>query len=414
LAPLAVAQLGRVARLLPLPAKFAVRDAARHRSRTAPAVAAVAATVAGVVALGIGGTSDAAQNRAMYTPTAPDGDGVVVAYGAERSSWPAFTAAVTHEVPDATVTTVRGLPESGSETYSLKDVAGGGTWTGALGSSYLVGAAGLPALRLPPDDERRARAALARGELVVLDPRSLHPRTVTLVAERYADDGSSTTLGSWRRRAVFVAASGMMQPAQVVLPTGLAAAAHLPVEPVGLVVSGTTIDQGAEDRLGEALAALDQNASLYVERGYHDDTTRVVLLILGLVGGTLVLGGTLTATFLALSDAKPDFATMGAVGAAPGTRRLVASSYAAGIGLLGAVLGAVVGFVPGIAVTFPLTSESWAEPGATTADGSPLPGHVLDVPWLLVGGLVLALPAVTALVVGLCSRSRLPMVSRLA
>ena len=46
------------------PLRYAVRDAARHRTRTVPAVAAVAATVAGVVALGIANTSDAAQGRA--------------------------------------------------------------------------------------------------------------------------------------------------------------------------------------------------------------------------------------------------------------------------------------------------------------------------------------------------------------
>ena len=73
LTPLVLGLLGRLARLLPLPARFAVRDAARHRSRTAPAVAAVAATVAGVVALGIGGMSDAAQNRAMYCAERADG-----------------------------------------------------------------------------------------------------------------------------------------------------------------------------------------------------------------------------------------------------------------------------------------------------------------------------------------------------
>ena len=86
LIPVAVAQLGRVARWLPLPARFAVRDAARHRSRTAPAVAAVAATVAGVVALAIGATSDAAENRATYTPSGPAGRGIghCVRRGAQR------------------------------------------------------------------------------------------------------------------------------------------------------------------------------------------------------------------------------------------------------------------------------------------------------------------------------------------
>ena len=64
-----------------------------------------------------------------------------------------------------------------------------------------------------------------------------------------------------------------------------------------------------------------------------------------------MLGGTLTATFLALSDARPDLATLSAVGASPRTRRGVAAAYAVVVGLVGAVLGAAVGFIPGIAVT---------------------------------------------------------------
>jgi putative ABC transport system permease protein len=84
------------------------------------------------------------------------------------------------------------------------------------------------------------------------------------------------------------------------------------------------------------------------------------------------------------------------------------------VGVVGAALGALVGFVPGIAVTYPLTSSSWAPPGSTDASGAVLPDHFLDVPWLLVLGLVVALPLLTTAVVGLASRSRLPMVSRLS
>lgn len=40
-------------------------------------------------------------------------------------------------------------------------------------------------------------------------------------------------------------------------------------------------------------------------------------------------------------------------------------------------------------------------------------GPFLDVPWLLIGTLVLALPLVTAAVVGLATRSRLPLVARI-
>ena len=45
----------------------------------------------------------------------------------------------------------------------------------------------------------------------------------------------------------------------------------------------------------------------------------ILLLILGSLGAVLMLGGTLTTTYLALSDARPDLATLGAVGAAPRT-----------------------------------------------------------------------------------------------
>jgi putative ABC transport system permease protein len=269
-------------------------------------------------------------------------------------------------------------------------------------------------LRLPADDERRARIALARGEVVLLSTQPVPGSQVELIQESYSEDGSTATLGRSTARAVAVSAPGSMQPARAVLPESVAKDAGLTVITTSLLVRGATIDTSAEDAIDEGLAGLEENASLYVERGFQDDSTRIMLLLLGSIGGVLVLGGTLTATFLALSDARPDFATMGAVGAEPRTRRAVAAAYAGTIGLVGALLGAAVGFVPGIAVTFPLTGSSWAGPSATTTEGTPLPDHFLDVPWLLVLGLVVVLPLVTATVVGLASRSRLPMVSRLS
>jgi putative ABC transport system permease protein len=132
----------------------------------------------------------------------------------------------------------------------------------------------------------------------------------------------------------------------------------------------------------------------------------VALLVLGVVGALLMTVGTLTATFLALADARPDLATLAAVGASPGSRRLVAGSYAAVVSLSGAVLGAAVGLIPGIAVTYPLTNRAgWSgHAGQST--------HFLDVPWLLVGAIVLLLPLLTGLLVGSSVRSRLPRVSR--
>ncbi len=50
--------------------------------------------------------------------------------------------------------------------------------------------------------------------------------------------------------------------------------------------------------------------------------------------------------------------------------------------------------------------------GYATATGV-ASGPFLDVPWLLVLALVVALPLLTAAVVGLTARSRLPLVARL-
>lgn len=123
-----------------------------------------------------------------------------------------------------------------------------------------------------------------------------------------------------------------------------------------------------------------------------------------------MLGGTLTATFLALSDAKPDLATLSAVGAAPRTRRAVSAGYAGVVGGTGALLGAAIGFVPGIAVTYPLTNVTWTD---VDAQGRALPNHFLDIPWLLIGAVVVLLPILTAMIVGITTRSRLPLVARL-
>ena len=76
--------------------------------------------------------------------------------------------------------------------------------------------------------------------------------------------------------------------------------------------------------------------SFYVERGYQADCeTLIIQLVLAGLGAVLMLGGTLTATFLALSDARPDLATLSAVGASPRTRRGVAAAYAVVVGLVG-------------------------------------------------------------------------------
>ena len=416
LVPVVLVLVGRLARRLPLTLRYAARDAARHRSRTAPAVAAVAATVAGVVALGIAVASDEAQNVAHYDPTLAAGVGVVRADPGADADWSAMRRVVEADVPGATVQQVRGLwaPRNGYTEVSLvrqhQSLLFG--WGSTYGAYVLVSDGPLPAglLGVTALDRQRAERTLAGGGLVAFTDQGATDGPVRLQVD--IQDGAGRSKGRAVRATVpatVVPVHGVQAGPQAVVSTPLAHRLGLRVAPVGLTVSGTDISDGEQQAATEGLAALDGGSSFYVERGYQPDSSTLIIewILFGL-GAVLMLGGTLTATFLALSDARPDLATLAAVGAAPRTRRGVAASYATFVGVVGALLGVGVGFIPGVAVTYPLTGADWSPDGAGAG-----PSHFLDVPWLMVLGLVLALPLLTAAVVGACVRSRLPLVARL-
>jgi putative ABC transport system permease protein len=383
-----------------------------------PAVAAVAATVAGVVALGIGVTSDEAKNAGTYTASLPMGAGSVTNYFATGKQWGAMKAVTVRELPDATVTTMRGVVQGGAEdetSYYVEALVPGTTGaetdprflenTGsALGSSILVSDDELPTvLDLPSSVRVPAAAMLRSGGVVVFTDRGIEAERVDLVAHVYEPDAVDEKVTRVTVPSLVVPIANNQAGPAAIVPTAATKQLGVPVGTVGLVLTGSELSEQQESEAQEALAGLDANASLYVERGYQaDDETVIIQLVLAALGGILMLGGTLTATFLALSDARPDLATLAAVGASPRRRRWVAASYALIIGFVGAVLGAAVGFIPGIAVTYPLTR------GYSGVDA-----HFLDVPWLMILGLVVGLPLITALMVGLCARSRLPLVARL-
>lgn len=416
LVPLVLTALAGVSRRLPLTMRYAVRDAARHRTRTVPAVAAVAATVAGVVALGIANASDGKQSEASYTPALPIGQAAVTAYGAAPSEWDQFRAVLARELPPATVEEVHGVGEDlGRGRFRTLNFRAGGEhvlldgYSSPLGSSVLVSdrATELVLPGLSAADRARAEDALAAGGAVVYARTDPGADDVQIRVIEHGRAGRGERVGSAEMPAVFVEPPYWMAPGQGVLSTAAARELGTPPELVSLAVRGGVTE--AEERdVQEALSAVSQDVGFYVERGYAADSdTVILLLVLGGLGGLLMLGGTLTATFLALSDARPDLATLAAVGASPRTRRGVAASYAVVVGLVGAVLGAAVGFVPGIAASYPLTAQTWVPDPDDT-----LPGHYLDVPWLLIVPLVLGLPLLTALIVGLTARSRLPLAAR--
>lgn len=430
--PLVVTLLARLSGSLPLVMRYAARDAARHRTRTVPAIAAVAATVAGVVALGIANTSDEKQNRETYTRSLPMDTGLINIYPTEsmdgsasvppsQQTWDRAQAIVRAQAPEIDTELVEGLRfASNANAFihvslsvpSAEMLLSG--WGGTLGSDLLVGEV-VPGF-LEVDDEGGARAALQAGKAVVLTDHPVNLDEVTVTMERWdgeGDETASTSSLTWP--AHFVETDAEMPPTQAIIPAALAAELDRPVETVALYLGGE-ISKDQEQAIREEVTGLDANAYLIVERGYETpDEIFILLLVLFTLGGVLMLGGTLTATFLALSDARPDLATLSAVGAAPRSRRGVAASYTLVVGFVGGVLGALVGFIPGVAITYPLTGSA-GQSCSSGADGMLVcesAGPFLDIPWLLIVGLVVALPLLTAAIVGLTARSRLPLVTRL-
>lgn len=250
-------------------------------------------------------------------------------------------------------------------------------------------------------------------------PAPSDPVVVTAHTQTFdsVGDGSEGTQRSVDLTATLVQVPPNSGP-QAVLSTRAAKTLGVRPEVVGLVVDGTELTKTQEEAISEGATAISPNAYFRVERGFRaEDSTRIIQLVLAGLGAVLMLGGTLTATFLALSDARPDLATLSAVGASPRKRRGIAAAYAVVVGLVGAVVGAVVGFIPGIAISRPLTTTGnaiVANEGATFVSGSAVgTGPFLDIPWLLITGVVLLLPIGTAVIVGLTARSRLPLVARL-
>ncbi len=425
-APIVVSWVARLAARWPVSARYATRDAARHRSRSVPAVAAVAATVAGVVALGISAASDATENRETYQRSLPDGTFAVKWWspdpGAEgqqeRAEMLESLAQVVDRVrPDAQAQMVTGVLDAPVEgvTTMVHPTAPAGedgslarSSQGAFGAEVLVGDQ-ADVLGLPEADQRAVSDALERGEVVVFSDLGAHVSEVDLIVERWPIEPTSSDDAGEESTTVTLPAEVIEVDdvfVRAILPTEVAEGLDLAVGPASLA-GAEALTAAEEAELLQALEDVHPDVGLYVERGYERGSdTWVVMVILWGSGLLLMLAGTLTATYLAVGDAKADLATLQAVGAEPRTRRKVAAAYALVISGIGALLGVLVGFVPGVALARSITFADYWGNGVVT-------GPFVTIPWLLIAAVVIGLPLLAAGIVGLTSRSKLPMVARI-
>jgi putative ABC transport system permease protein len=399
-APALVGLAGRLARRLPLPLRLAARDAARHRTRSGPAVAAVVAAVAGSIAVSVYLASNTERGRRAYQPSLPVHGAVQVGqHDPDNPVADADIARIGQELHATRRIDFDGVgaecgrgPQCYDWRLAANDCAEGGRcfesiypWIAVSNADYVEFVSGARAK--PVDD------ALAEGKAVVFDPN--------YVQDGYASIERIDTTTGRAAQSIRVPALLVVAPAFNGIPGGMltqeaARALHLPLHDVATAFLAEHVPPKADEaRARGVVLATTPYLDLTVERGFRSDNG-VPLLVLLVVSSVVTLGATGIATGLAAVDSRPDLATFAAVGAGPGTRRVLAMSQAAMVAGLGSALGLLAGLVPSIAVV---------------AARAEIP---LAMPWGVLAATVLGVPILAALAVGAVTRSRLPMERRLA
>jgi putative ABC transport system permease protein len=404
LTPLVIGAVAMLGARLPLSLRLAVRDTARQRARSAPAIAAVMASVAAITTLAIASSSDFEQSRREYIYQSSPGRMVLSAQTDELADVIRAASKATHNVKFTTLATAGKYVEDGmSIDVSMKN------------SDAYDGQNGVVVADAATVDEwgasldANARRELSRGGIVVYNKSLIVDGKATMLIQ--GDQEKSIRLPA----VVGDLGTGPVpqneepQLAGAVISPATAAARHIPSMTTTAVSDRTAaISRADEKAADEAVKGIDPvNGGTYVERGFHESYRLPFLALLGF-GILAVLIGTMTATGLALSDARPDFSTLAAIGAAPRTRRRVAGAQAIVLATLGSLLGIAVGFAPGLAATWPLTAQSYI--GGVEKVGSP----IIAIPWMLLGVIAVAVPMVAAVAAMAFTRSKLVVVRRLA
>jgi putative ABC transport system permease protein len=453
LTPVLVGMFGRLGRWLPTAPRLALRDAVRNRGRTAPAVAAVLAAVAGSVAVATFAASQERQDRDAYTALAPRGVYAVSSGGDQGRELGAVQAAVEKHLPvsgradvsrlvygsktcevhsdrpgcggfELQVPVANQCPSERVDDTSRLSLAerrsfasdwrcqggGGATAMDTDGGVTVGGPAVLHALGIR---DGAAERALARGETVLFDRRyddhgSMRLLLIKDMAEAGREENGPT--GPVRSVPVHRAAEQLPYGLVAVMPREAAVAAGFRTVPFGSYYTTSRMPTGAQQQaLASDLAGFGSDAQTYLERGFRSKSSLVVLA-LSIFAGLVTVGAAGIATGLAQADAEPDLKTLAAVGAAPGVRRRLSGFQCGLIAAMGVVLGSLAGVLPAIGLRrTQLRQERKAyhaavDNGWGTLDGAP---HVpIVVPWGTLALLLVVVPLGAMLLAAAVTRSR--------
>lgn len=345
-----VARLGRYVGLAP---RLALRDAARHRGRSGPAVAAIMSAVAGTIAISTYFVTVVHNNRDDYQPEGRVGQaslGVVHSTPADRAHFAAVLRDSLGASQVLQVPTVKCLTYGG-KCHELIDYGG----YPAVGFTSLgVGDASLLPVVIGHNDPAAA-AALAAGKVLVFVKHTYplsnqqgaaydlrHVPGLQIVQVPTGNDG--------------YALGGLITPAT---------AARLHAQTAIHVMLPVTPHAPSTDQIARATYQLPDTVLLTDERGYKPGHYAGGVVILEIVAIIVMLGATAVSVGLSMAESKPDMVTLAAVGGRPMTRRLLVASQAGTVSLLGAAQGLIAGLIPAWAVLHALRRPNFTLPWQT-------------------------------------------------
>lgn len=401
--------LARIGGRLPLPLRMATRDLARHRSRSAPTVAATLAGTAVLTMTLVATASDDEQSRREYLASALPGE--LVAY-ASPDALQAVIARAGQIAPGVTFATARTPGSQDSDPDAAQPVlellppgctleqaadatadAQGGRCASVSGTLSLTNASGLAVLpadeivrRLDLDGDEASQVRSGAAVLLGGDRTAGAVRdgeiTVTRGDVRYGDTGTAQVDGRTSATRLPVvhlpesdddAARGL--GFTLLVPDEVADDAGWPL------VTGTLVghsDDGVSQEVADRVQTeVGDTGGVQVERGYQNPLFLIIAILLGIFTAVLLVVTT-TSTALSLAEQESDQATLAAVGADRRTRRWMAGAQTFALAVVGVCLGVVVGAVPGIALTVPLTGTSFDPVEGTSVVASP----IVVIPWL--------------------------------
>lgn len=446
LVPTVLVAAGRLGARLPVTARMAARDASRLRGRATSTVAAVMAGAIALSSLGLLLCSQDEYSRRHYIASAPFGfmqiNAGPEAEGVKERVEAAVPGVIVHTVADlgysglpptpgneAAVTTshdegrapVLGIARPGCDPRATSGFTEGSVYAGPCvagepgrGQYGVVTASPEDAAALFGLDAAAVDTLRQGGAVVPGDPSVVVDGRITLLAGEYRDVPDDPARSGWLDGprlhplpAVVAPPAGFRLHGQVVgvaITPQTARGIDRAGSPMWTHLAGPS-DTASNGLSDEQAAAINRAAGTAypdaVERGYQSSIIPLLWLLSALFA-LLTLVATLTATALAMGEARRDLGTLAAVGASAAIRRRFAAWQAGGLALLGTVFGLLAGAVPGVVLSLGITGApsqqavlDYSTQQITTNAARLLNGFVI-VPWPPLLAALVAVPLVAA------------------